>query len=99
MIAPVLRAGIADILGQGVGLGQFRHGPVERRIEAGDLRQPGKGFGQGPGAGYVVGLVRRLHGHERVEIGQHIAVDQHRRLVARSAQHDPVTGSDHLGIR
>ena len=92
MVAPVAHAGIAHVLGQRVGLGHLRHRAMERGIEAGDLRQARERLGKGPGAAHVEGLMRRLHRRERVEVVEHVAVDAHRRLEARAAQHHAVAG-------
>ena len=83
VVAPMAQARIADVLGKCIGLRHFRHRSMERAIEAGDLRQARERLGERSSPGHIEGLVRRFHQHERVEIGQHIRVDPHGRLVPR----------------
>ena len=71
---------------------------MERAVETSDLRQAGERLGERPGSEHVVGLVRRLHDHKRVEIVQHVAVDPHRRLEAGAAEHHTMAGRDHLPV-
>ena len=99
MVAPVARAGVEHVLREGINLRHLGHGPVERGVETSHLRQAGECLGQRTGSTHVVWLVRRLHDHERVEIGQHIGVDQHRRLEPCAAEHHPVSGRNHLHAR
>ena len=71
---------------------------MERAVETSHLRQAGERLGQRTGSPHVVGLVRRLHDHKRVEIRQHVAIDPHRRLEAGAAEHHPMAGRDHLRV-
>ena len=71
---------------------------MERGVETSHLRQAGERLGQRTGSPHVVGLVRRFHDHERVEIRQHIAVDQYRRLEAGAAEHHAVAGRHDLHV-
>ena len=96
MVAPVADAGVAHVLWQRVGLCDLRHRPMERGVEAGDLRQARERLGERPCATHVERLVRRLHRLKRLQIVQHIVVDAHRCREAGAAEHDAMAGRYHL---
>ena len=98
MVAPVAHSGIAHVLRQCVDLRHLRHRSMERSVEAGDLRQARERLGERPRAAHVEGLVRRFHRRQRVEVVQHVALDPHRCLETRAAEHHAVAGRHHLHV-
>ena len=99
MVAPVPCAGVEHVLREGIDLRHLRHGPVERGVETGHLWQARERLGERTRAAHVVRLVRGLHDHERVQVSQHIGVDQHRGLKPCAAEHHPMSGRNHLHTR
>ncbi len=97
VIAAMMDARAAHGLGQRVGARRLRHRQVERRIEAGDLRQPGHQGRDRPRAAHVEGLVRGLHGRLRGQRLQHLDVEAHGPRVARAAEHHAMSGGDDPG--
>lgn len=59
---------------------------MERGVETCNLRHAREGFREGPRAAHIKRLVRRLHRRQRVEIVQHVAVDQDWRLETHPPQ-------------
>ena len=98
MVAPVAHSGIAHVLRQCVDLRHLRHRSMERGVEAGDLRQARECLGERPRAAHVEGLMRGFHRRQRFEVVQHVALDPHRRLEARTAEHHAVAGRHHLHV-
>ena len=74
-----------------------RHGAVERRIEAADLRQVRLCPGDGVDGCQITGLVQRRQRYQGIKRSQHLRVDAHRSDKARAAVDDPMPdGADHL---
>ena len=69
-------------------------GAVERGVEAGNLRQFRRTFGDDLDGGKVVGLVERHQGHELLEVRQNLAVDKDRSNVLQTTMTHSVTGCD-----
>ena len=96
MIAPMAYSGVAHILWECIELRHLGHRPMERGVEAGDLRQTRERLCQRPRTAHVEGLMGGLHRRQRVEVVEHVAIDQDRRFETGAAEHDAVAGCHHL---
>ncbi|MOA37871.1 hypothetical protein D3C78_1595000 [compost metagenome] len=64
---------------------------VKRRVEARHLRYPGAAFTNHADGRQVVGLMQRRQRRERIQLGQHGIVHQHRFGQVRPAMHHAVS--------
>ncbi len=94
--AVALDAGLAQRVGQSVGLRDGGLRRMEGGVEARDLAQPGLELGERPDRGQVVRLVQGSQRVERLELAENVGRENDGRRVANAAMHNPVTGGGDL---
>lgn len=90
MKAVALEAVVEKGFGQGQAPRGFGLRAVERRVEAGDLRQARTQGPDRPHGHEVVRLVQRRERRQGGHPGKRVVVDQHRALEAAPAMHHPM---------
>lgn len=71
---------------------------MERRVEHGDLREPGPGGMDRLDAGQGRRVVQRGQRDERADRGDHVVVDQRRAGELLATVHDPVAGAGQVAF-
>jgi hypothetical protein len=71
---------------------------MERRVEAGDLRQVGVDRGDRADAGEIVRLMERRQRAERLQPGEHGRIDAHRCRIVDAAMHHAVADAEQPGL-
>ncbi len=97
--AVAAHAAVGDRRRQREGLRDRRHRAVERGVEAGDLRQPGRAREHGADRREVVRLVQRRQRDEAVEAREDGFVDAHRPVVLDAAVDDAVADREQPVLR
>ncbi len=80
-------------------LGQLGLGPVERGVEAGHLREPGRALQYAADGREVVGLMQGSERDEGLQAFQHPGIHAHRTNVVESAVHHAVPDPDQPVVR